>query len=91
MALPLIGCEHAAKLAAFEAGDAPAAVKLPSVCEGFLQPAEIPPWIGRKTDARTAFPPVADALREDTTRIVAAQSCFADERAAYSAAKGKSR
>ena len=89
-AAPLIGCTSVAKFTAFEAGDVPIGVKLPSICEAFLQPAEIPPWINRNTDARVAFPPVADALVEDTKRMTAAGSCFADERQAY-AQKGKTK
>lgn len=89
LAALLAGCTSDGKLATFQVGDAPLARQLPSVCEAFLQPAPVPDWITARTDARAAFGPVADAYVEDTTRITAAKSCFADERTAY--AKGKTR
>ena len=88
MALSLAGCTSDGSLATFQAGDAPLARQLPSVCEAFLEPAPVPAWIGPKTDARVAFAPVADAYVEDTSRIVAAKSCFTDERKVYGT-KGK--
>ena len=90
MAASLAGCTSDGRLATFQAGDAPFARQLPSVCEAFLQPAPVPPWITAKTDARVAFGSLADAVIEDTTRITAAKSCFADERTAYGE-KGKTK
>lgn len=85
------GCTSGGKLSVLDAGDAPAGVKLPSVCEAFLQPAPLLTWITAKTDARVAFGPVADAYVEDTKRIVAAKSCFVDERIAYAPKKGPAK
>jgi hypothetical protein len=89
--MSLSACTSAGKLAVFEPGDAPAGRRLPSVCEAFLQPADIAGAITPKTDARIAFGLVADAYVEDTSRIVAAKSCLDDERKAFAPKKAPER
>jgi hypothetical protein len=82
LVLPLIACTHGGSLATFQAGDAPLAVKLPTVCESFLQPVAVPP-VTRKTDARAAYTRSADALDEANARLSIGGDCAKDERAAY--------
>jgi hypothetical protein len=87
LALSLIGCAGQNKLATFSKGDAALQVKLPDVCEAFLQ--RVPePAVTRKTDARVATVRFANALHEANDRIGAGGDCFRDERTAYEG-KGK--
>lgn len=82
MALLLIGCQSENSLGVFSAGDTALDVRLPDVCEAFLQVVPVPA-VTRKTDARVAYSKTADALDEANTRLSIGGDCAADERSAY--------
>ena len=80
--LPLIACQHDKDAASFTPSDAPIPVKLPSVCEFFLQPVT-PRTFTAKSDAIAAYVRRDDELAEANTRISIGRDCHRDEREAY--------